>query len=46
VTTNEGREASEDMHWFTKEEIDDPTFGVVPNVRFYAHAALNTLAGQ
>lgn len=43
---NEGDEASDEVRWFTSHELDDPKYGVIERIRFYAHAALETLAGQ
>ncbi len=39
-----GHDKSEDWKWFTKEELDDPNFGVNANIRCYAKAALEELA--
>ncbi len=33
-------ESTEGIRWFTREELDDESFGVPPRVRQYAHAAL------
>lgn len=34
-------EKSDGIKWFTREELDDPTYGVIENVRYYAKAALD-----
>lgn len=45
-TVSEGEEEkSGGLHWFTRTELADPSFGVTPEVRFYASAAL-TAAGS
>lgn len=36
-------EKSAEMRWFTREEIDDPSFAMYPSTRFYAKAALDEL---
>lgn len=33
-------ERSEEMHWFSDEELDRPEYGIRDNIRFYAHQAL------
>lgn len=35
-------EVSDGIKWFTREELDDPVYGIVENVRHYAKAALDT----
>jgi ADP-ribose pyrophosphatase YjhB (NUDIX family) len=37
-------EVSDDIRWFTKEELDDLQYGVSDRIRHYAHAALEELA--
>ena len=37
-------EVSEECRWFTREEIDDPQWGIHPHIRRYALAALDALA--
>ncbi|MDD5341540.1 MAG: NUDIX domain-containing protein [Patescibacteria group bacterium] len=32
-----------DIRWFTKEELGDPKFGIVPVVKFYANEAFKAL---
>lgn len=36
-------EISEDIRWFTKNELDDPTFGILEGVKFHAKSALEAL---
>jgi 8-oxo-dGTP pyrophosphatase MutT (NUDIX family) len=36
-------EVSDEIRWFTKEELDNPDFGVTERVKYYAHAALEEL---
>lgn len=38
--TNEGREASEDIHWFSLEELENNELGINENIKQYAIAAL------
>ena len=33
-------EISDDIRWFTKDELDDPVFGITEGVRFHAKKAL------
>jgi ADP-ribose pyrophosphatase YjhB (NUDIX family) len=33
-------EVSDEMRWFTKDELDDPAFGIGETIRHYARAAL------
>jgi 8-oxo-dGTP pyrophosphatase MutT (NUDIX family) len=33
-------EKSSDIRWFTREELDDPSYGIPDSVRYYAHQAL------
>ena len=35
-------ERSEEMRWFSDEELDKPEYGIRDNVRFYAHQAINS----
>lgn len=37
-------EVSDHVRWFTKEELADPSFGVLERVQHYARAALDALA--
>ena len=37
-------EISDDIHWFTKEELDDVTYGIRENIKYYAKKALEELA--
>lgn len=37
-------ETSEDLRWFTAEELDDPQYGVKESIRHYAKSALEELA--
>jgi len=34
-----------EMRWFTREELDDPSYGIWPRMVRYAKAALDELAG-
>ena len=43
--TQGSTEISDDIRWFTPEELDDPKFGVNDRIRFYAKKALETLTG-
>ncbi len=36
-------EISEDIRWFSKDELDDPVFGITEGVRFHAKKALEEL---
>lgn len=36
-------EASVEMRWFTKQELEDPTYELWPSVQFYAQEALKML---
>ena len=36
-------EVSDEVRWFTNDELDDPTFGIDESIRYYAHAALKEL---
>ncbi|MGC9599317.1 MAG: NUDIX domain-containing protein [Minisyncoccia bacterium] len=36
-------EISEEIRWFTKEELDGPKFGISEKIRFYAKTALDEL---
>ena len=38
-----GDDRSDVWKWFTAEELDDPQYGIRPDIRFYAHAALREL---
>lgn len=37
-------EISNDIRWLTHEQLDDPSLGVSERIKYYAHAALNTLS--
>ncbi len=37
-------EAQTETHWFTKEELNDPSYGIHANVKYYAEKALETLS--
>lgn len=37
-------EVSDHIKWFTREELADPAYGVLPRVQHYARAALDVLA--
>ncbi|MBU2220889.1 NUDIX domain-containing protein [Patescibacteria group bacterium] len=37
-------EVSDHIRWFTREELADPTYGVLERVQHYARAALDALA--
>lgn len=43
VFVNEGAEASEEIRWFTKEELADSKYGITPDFQFYAKTALEQL---
>ncbi len=43
---NEGREKSEEIRWFTREELHDAGFGVPEDITRYAEKALGTLSGR
>ena len=34
-------EVSDEMRWFTKEELDDPSFGIRETIRHYARSAID-----
>jgi 8-oxo-dGTP pyrophosphatase MutT (NUDIX family) len=36
-------EVSDDICWFTQDELDDPQFGITERIRMYAKAALDAL---
>ncbi len=36
-------ERSRGLHWFTAEELDDPSYEILPRIRHYAKAALKEL---
>jgi 8-oxo-dGTP pyrophosphatase MutT (NUDIX family) len=42
--TQGSTEISDDIRWFTREELDDPKSGVNDRIRFYAKKALEALA--
>lgn len=37
-------EVSDDIKWFTRDELDDPHYGLTERIRHYAKAALDALA--
>ncbi len=42
--TKQGEEeVSDELKWFTREELDNPSFGVSETIRHYARAALDEL---
>ncbi len=43
VIINEGREASEKIHWFTKEELTNGEYKLLDQIVFYAQTALEKL---
>ncbi|MFH0712783.1 MAG: NUDIX domain-containing protein [Candidatus Jorgensenbacteria bacterium] len=42
VIQNE-REVSDEFHWFTSKELDDPTYGIRDSIKHYAKSALKEL---
>jgi hypothetical protein len=36
-------EISDEVRWFTKDELDDPAFGILGEVKFHAKKALEVL---
>jgi ADP-ribose pyrophosphatase YjhB (NUDIX family) len=40
------REISEGIKWFNEKELDDPQYGLDPNIKYYAHAALKVVAAE
>jgi ADP-ribose pyrophosphatase YjhB (NUDIX family) len=38
------REASEEIRWFTRGELDDPDYGIRETIAYYAKAALDAAA--
>ena len=42
---NQGEtEVSDEIRWFTRDELEDPKFGVIEKIRVYARKALEELA--
>lgn len=39
-------EVSDEIRWFTKEELDDPKFEIRETIRRYAHAALDAVGAK
>jgi ADP-ribose pyrophosphatase YjhB (NUDIX family) len=39
-------ETSDNIHWFTKEELDDQKFGISERIKNLAHAALKELSSR
>jgi 8-oxo-dGTP pyrophosphatase MutT (NUDIX family) len=37
-------EVSDDIRWLTAKELDNPVLGISDRVKYYAHAALDTLS--
>lgn len=37
-------EVSEEIKWFTREELDDPRYGILEHVKYYAKTALDRLS--
>ena len=37
-------EVSDELHWFTKQELDSPQYDIRENIKLYARAALAALA--
>jgi ADP-ribose pyrophosphatase YjhB (NUDIX family) len=37
-------EVSDDIRWFTREELDDPKYGIRERIKMYAKAALDELS--
>jgi ADP-ribose pyrophosphatase YjhB (NUDIX family) len=37
-------EMSDAIRWFANDELDDPKFGIIERIKYYAHAALQALA--
>lgn len=42
-TIQGGREASEELRWFTGGELDDPHYGIQDSIKYYAEEALKEL---
>jgi 8-oxo-dGTP pyrophosphatase MutT (NUDIX family) len=38
------REISDDIRWFTAQELGDPAFGITDRIKYYARAALDALS--
>lgn len=38
------RNEHDDIRWFSKEDLDDPKFNVLPEIKFYAKEALKMLS--
>ncbi len=43
--TQGDKEISDEIRWFTKEELDDPQYGIEEDIKLYAKKALEELAG-
>ncbi len=43
LTNTAGREQSEEIRWFTREELADPHFGISDSFQQYARAALDAV---
>ncbi|HEX8947222.1 MAG TPA: NUDIX domain-containing protein [Candidatus Paceibacterota bacterium] len=41
ITENVESEKSDNIRWFTREDLDDPNFGLRETIRHYAYAALD-----
>ncbi|MCR4328342.1 MAG: NUDIX domain-containing protein [Patescibacteria group bacterium] len=46
IRETDGREKSEEIRWFTKEELLDPKLQIWERVRYYALTALEEIAGK
>lgn len=44
ITTQNEKETSDGMHWFTKEELNDPAHEIKENVKYCAEQALQELS--
>lgn len=43
-TTQGETEISEELRWFTEEELDDPSFGIGETIKYYAKVALKEVS--
>jgi 8-oxo-dGTP pyrophosphatase MutT (NUDIX family) len=44
ITQTEGREKSDEIRWFTKEELNDPKYGITDMMKYLAEKALDALS--
>jgi 8-oxo-dGTP pyrophosphatase MutT (NUDIX family) len=44
ITQNIQREMSDEIHWFTKEDLDSSQYDIRENIKHYAHTALDAVA--